>query len=56
MSAIEKLEAIANTLATMDMKPTFENVNKMAGIYAVIREIQDELREVPDDAGEAEAD
>lgn len=39
MKTSEKLKAIANTLETLDIKATGENVSKLTGIYQLLNEI-----------------
>lgn len=49
----EKIQLIMNTLETLDMKPTYENVNKMRGIYKTLAAIRDDISaDSAEDAGE----
>lgn len=45
MKTSEKLKAIANTLETLDIKATGENVSKMTGIYQMLNMIINETME-----------
>ena len=51
LSNAEKLQAVINTLATLNMPSTFDNVNRMTGIYRTRTEVRDDLhREEEEDA------
>lgn len=39
----EKIQVVMNTLETLDMKPTYDNVNKMLGILKTLAGIRDEI-------------
>ena len=55
MDNASKLQAVINTLATLEMPPVFDNVNKMLGIYRTLAEVRDDISgEAEDDAGEAD--
>lgn len=41
----EKLQAVINTLKLLEMPPTYDNVDKMTGIYKTLCEVRDELYE-----------
>ena len=43
MSNAEKIQAVMNTLAILEMPSTYENVNKMLGIYNTLKEVSDDL-------------
>lgn len=45
MNTADKLKAIANTLETMDIKATGENVSKLTGIYQLLNEMIREAAE-----------
>ena len=45
MKTSEKLKAIANTLETLDIKATGENVSKMTAVYQMMNEIIREAEE-----------
>ena len=52
MDNASKLQAVINTLATLEMPPVFDNVNKMLGIYRTLAEVRDDISgEAEDDAG-----
>ena len=53
MKTSEKLKAIANTLETLDIKATGENVSKLTGIYQLLNEI---IREEAEKEAEEHAD
>ena len=54
----EKIQVVINTLEVMDIKPTFDNTNKLLGIYRTLAEVRDAIHneEVAEDAGEADAE
>ena len=58
MTNAEKLQAIMNTLETLDIKPSYDNCNKLLGIYRTLAEVRDKIHneEASDDAGEADAE
>ena len=43
MKTSEKLKAIANTLETLDIRATGENVSKLTGIYQLMNEIIEDV-------------
>lgn len=43
MSNAEKIQAVMNTLAILEMPSTYDNVNKMLGIYNTLKEVRDDL-------------
>ena len=43
MKTSEKLKAVANTLETLDIKATGENVSKMTAVYQMMNDI---IREI----------
>lgn len=57
MNTSDKLKAIANTLETLDIKATGENVSKMTGIYTMMNEVIKDImkqEEKENDAPETE--
>ena len=55
MDNASKLQAVINTLATLEMPPVFDNVNKMLGIYRTLAEVRDDISgEAEEDAGAAD--
>ena len=57
----EKIQAVINTLATLEMPATFDNVNRMTGIYKTLAEVRDavhmaETEEAEEDGREADAE
>ena len=54
-----KIQIVINTLETLDIPATFDNVNRMTGIYQLLTGLRDELAgmegEAKDDGREAEA-
>lgn len=54
----EKLQIVINTLETLDIKPTYDNTNKLLGIYRFLADVRDEIQneEASDNAGEADAE
>ena len=53
MKTSEKLKAIANTLETLDIKATGENVSKLTAIYQMMNEI---IRDITGQEAEEHAD
>ena len=58
MKPAEKVQVVINTLKELDVKPTYENCNYMAGMYKLLIEVRDEIhgKEAAKDAGEADAE
>ena len=61
LTKAEKLQAVINTLATLEMPATFDNVNRMTGIYRTLMEVRDavhrtETEEAEEDGREADAE
>lgn len=57
MRTSDKIKAIANTLETLDIKATGENVSKMTGIYTMLNEVIKDImkqEETENDAPETE--
>ena len=54
----ERIQAVINTLQVLEMPATFDNCNKMTGIYAQLMKIRDELHEeeAAENAGDAETE
>ena len=51
MDNASKLQAVINTLETLEMPPVFGNVNKMLGIYRTLAEVRDDIsKEAEEDA------
>ena len=48
----EKIQAVINTLAMLNMPSTFDNVNMMTGIYKTLIEVRDNLAKEGEDDGE----
>ena len=40
----EKIQAVLNTLELLSIPPTFDNVNRMTGIYQTLAEVRDDLK------------
>ena len=43
MDIITKIQAVLNTLEILDMKPTYNNTNRMLGIFNTLTDIKNEL-------------
>ena len=58
LTAAEKIQVVINTLKGLEMKPTYENCNYLAGMYKLLVEVRDEIheKEAAEDAGEADAE
>ena len=51
----EKIQVVINTLESMQIPATYDNVSRMTGIYQLLAEIRDSLgREAAEDADHAE--
>lgn len=44
MSNAEKIQAVINTLELLMVPASFDNVNKLMGIYRTLTEVRDDLR------------
>lgn len=58
LTKAERIQAVINTLQVLELPATFDNCNKMTGIYAQLMKIRDELHEeeAAENAGEPEAE
>ena len=58
LTKAERIQAVINTLQVLELPATFDNCNKMTGIYAQLMKIRDELHEeeAAENAGDAEAE
>lgn len=57
MSNTEKIQAVINTLETMEIRSTYDNMNKLLGVYQTLAQVRDELAaEEEKDGGEADAE
>ena len=58
LTKAERIQAVINTLQVLEMPATFDNCNKMTGIYAQLMKIRDELHEeeAAENAGDAETE
>ena len=64
MSNAVKIQAVINTLEIMNIQSTYDNVNKMLGIYQTLNDVKNSLiemeaaeaKEVKEDAGESDAE
>lgn len=53
----EKIQAVINTLKLLEMPPTFENTNRMMGIYQTLIAVRDDLYEAEEKSdGEDQAE
>ena len=44
-----KIQAVINTLESLDIKSTFDNTNKLLGCFQVLAEVRDELNSVKEE-------
>lgn len=54
MKTSEKVQIIINTLAILNMPSTYDNVNRMLGIYDMLQQIKDDVMRMeagPDESG-----
>jgi len=58
MNNSEKIQMVINTLEILEMKTTYNNTNRMLGIYQTLLAVRDDLKtkEAKEDAGEADAE
>lgn len=40
LTSAEKIQIVINTLRTLEIPPTFDNVNRLTGIYNILFELQ----------------
>lgn len=53
MDNADRIQAVINTLDTLMIPATYDNVNRVLGIYNTLAEVRDDLRkEAEDHAGE----
>jgi len=55
----KNIQIVINTLATLDMPSTYDNANKLLGMYQLLAKVRDALdrpEEAEDDGGKAEAE
>lgn len=45
----EKIQAVINTLRLLEMPSSFDNVNRMTGIYQLLISVRDELFEAEEE-------
>ena len=45
MKEADKTQAVINTLEALQITSTYDNVNKLLGIYQTLAEVRDKLRE-----------
>ena len=54
-----RIQAVINTLEMLTMPVTYDNANRMLGIYKALAEVRDALnnmKEAEDDAGDSDAE
>ena len=56
MKDSEKIQAVINTLALLEMPVTYDNVNRMTGIYNTLAEVRDGLSEAEEEEKDGGAD
>lgn len=49
LTSAEKIQIVINTLRTLEMPPTFDNVNRLTGIYNILFGLQKEEAPKDDD-------
>ena len=52
MDNADKIQAVINTLDTLMIPATYDNVNRVLGMYNTLAEVRDNLRKEEDHAGE----
>ena len=57
MKNTEKIQAVINTLESMEIRSTYDNMNRLLGVYQTLAQVRDELAaEEEKDGGEADAE
>ena len=57
MNNTDKIQAVINTLESMEIRSTYDNMNRMLGVYQTLAQVRDELAaEEEKDGGEADAE
>lgn len=57
MKNTEKIQAVINTLESMEIRSTYDNMNRMLGVYQTLAQVRDKLAaEEEKDGGEADAE
>ena len=57
MKNTEKIQAVINTLESMEIRITYDNMNRMLGVYQTLAQVRDELAaEEEKNGGEADAE
>ena len=49
MTNAEKIQAIINTLEMLDIKPTYDNTNRLLGVYQTLAEVKESIEKGADD-------
>ena len=52
MDNADRIQAVINTLDTLMIPATYDNVNRVLGIYNTLVEVRDDLRKEENHAGE----
>lgn len=57
MNNTEKIQAVINTLESMEIRSTYDNMNRMLGVYQTLAQVRDDLAaEEEKDGGETDAE
>lgn len=51
-----KIQMVINTLGELKMETTFDNVNRMLGIYVALREVRDGLKVIGEELKDGNTD
>lgn len=51
-----KIQMVMNTLEELKMETTFDNVNRMLGIYVALREVRDGLKAIGEELKDGNTD
>lgn len=49
MTDSEKIQAVINTLENLDIRPTYDNTNRLLGVYQVLNEVKESIEKGADD-------
>ena len=52
----KQIQIVMNTIGVMEIPPTWENVNRLTGIYQLLRQLRDELDEKPAEETDGEVE
>lgn len=51
-----KIQMVINTLEELKMETTFNNVNRLMGMFVTLKEVRDELKAIREEMGNGNTD